>query len=59
MMQERRREGSDTRGETDVPTHVYLFDNLFDKPHETEHRSDIENLCGHDAGGIRVLIGEV
>jgi hypothetical protein len=25
----------------------------------TDPRSDLENLCGHDTGGIRVLIGEV
>jgi hypothetical protein len=26
---------------------------------ETDPRPDLENLCGHDTGGIRVLIGDV
>ncbi len=25
----------------------------------TAPRPDLENLCGHDTGGIRVLVGEV
>jgi hypothetical protein len=25
----------------------------------TEPRPDLENICGHDTGGIRVMLGEV